>query len=156
MRFMTSYCMRLFRYILREDAGGVPSAPPAYVHRRLYLKAVRQSSLSAKHSMAINQTFYTKKRAARALPFSVSLLIAVAAGAVLAVAGVAHVDLFELAHHTVTVELTFGDATGDAAVRKLFHILLLEYIIPLFAEIIQRELTNRTRECTIKRKRCSS
>ena len=68
----------------------------------------------------------------------------------LAVAGVAHMDLMELAHHAVTVELTIGNATGDAAVRKLFHILLLNVNMPLFPNFIPRELTNRAPHCKIK------
>ena len=59
-----------------------------------------------------------------------ALFEAVTARAMLAVAGIAHMDLVELAHHTVAVEPAIGHAAGDSAVDRMFHIplLCLQYV----------------------------
>ena len=62
----------------------------------------------------------------------VSLLEAVAASTMLTVAGVANVNLIELAMHAVRIELALRYAARNAAVDIVTHtVFLLAFIIPL-------------------------
>ncbi len=81
-----------------------------------------------------------------------ALLIAVAASAMLAVAGVAHMDPVQLAVHAVLVKTAFGDPAGNPSVDLMFHIaLLLPYYAP-FPEFYRKRLTNPRRSVTIFQK----
>ena len=51
----------------------------------------------------------------------VSFLIAVAAGAMLAIASVADVDAVEFAVHSVLIELAIDDAAGNSVVNLFRH-----------------------------------
>ncbi len=63
---------------------------------------------------------YRKKRD-DPLFFSVSLLITVAAGAVLAVAGVSDMNAIQFAVHSVLIEFTIGNPAGNAAINLFRH-----------------------------------
>ena len=51
-----------------------------------------------------------------------SLLVTVAASAILAVAGVADVNAIELAMHAVLIEFAVGYAAGNTAIDVLTHV----------------------------------
>ena len=63
-----------------------------------------------------------------------ALLKAVTAGAMLAVAGISYMDLGKFASHTVTVELAFRHAAGNAAIHIVFHEPLLFPQFALFSK----------------------
>ena len=73
--------------------------------------------------------FIRERESDRPPPHDSSFLETVAAGAVLAVARVAHMDLVELAVHPVAIEHTVRDAAGDADVHIVFHNSLLTFSI---------------------------
>lgn len=73
-----------------------------------------------------------KKKRENPLFFSVSLLIAVAASAMLAVAGVAHVNAVEFAVHSVLIEFTIGNPAGNAAIDLFRHFRSSSFSILVF------------------------
>ena len=73
----------------------------------------------------------------------------------LTVAGVANMNLVELAVHAVRIELALRYAARNAAVDIVTHtVFLLAFIIPVSQKNIPRVLTNRRTSDTMNKRSC--
>ena len=97
-------------------------------------------------------TLSQQKREGLPSPVSCSALAeAVAAGAMLAIAGIAHMDGRQLTVHAVTVVLAVSHTAGNAAVdvvHALFPSFLRE-VWAIIAKISATPLTNAPKPCKI-------
>ena len=112
------------RHTCKKGRRSVPSAslPRMRVYGRDSIFKANPLEHRLCHKHAIMQTL-------------AAMLKTITAGAMLAVAGVADMDLCEFAQHAVTVEFAFRYAAGNAVVDIVFHDLLL---IPQYAACIQK------------------
>ena len=114
--------------------GAILSAPPVSSKAILPKRLLFTSGNAAVTVICPMIKFLYKRRAKPPSPFLLAPLVTIATGAVLAITGVAHMDLIEHAVHAVAVKPAFGYAARNAAIHIPFHMPLLLFQYYLFPE----------------------